>query len=568
VLEMREASKSFVTSSFTDVVTVIYALDQEVPSQCTTSPEVYPARRPCRMMYTEEQETANSGPDEAGKPKKGEGGEEQEEEVRRLDALYMPGFPAKGRTLPELRSASASPRRLLHKTHVGDTDYIRPYKDQGLAIPGDFDPRLERTLCFPRGFSRQQGSCGASWAFAATAVASFRECLEELKIGNAGDGVRFMSAQELTSCKESMGCSGGDARAAFYYMKYQGIAREVCVDYRMRCFVDNSRISVSAAGLSTSTAKSGEFDSSSSMCPMHPNAKTSPCKCLPAIFHYTKPIECALLPSSCRKVNIPHFYKIAGTAEGNTVPQIEQHVKQELISSGPLYVSLLICEDFYDPVSWTESGIYTHKRGALIGKHAAAAVGWGTDMNGRDYWLLLNSFGSGWQQEGYFKVLRGQTSLQIMKFGAWGVDWENKEVDVSKPGITEVEVAFSPVLTQGVMQGPDASLANVWIQVSAKTDEEARVLVRVQGLQSTITGETRDHDFKTDHVLRIDLVAIGLMGERAKVQIWAVDRSQNTASWGPFTFDVPGHQEFILSQERRLTSTKHLEVTNSSEWLV
>merc|ERR1719456_148556 len=60
VLEMREASKSFVTSSFTDVVTVIYALDQEVPSQCTTSPEVYPARKPCRMMYTEEEESATS----------------------------------------------------------------------------------------------------------------------------------------------------------------------------------------------------------------------------------------------------------------------------------------------------------------------------------------------------------------------------------------------------------------------------------------------------------------------------------------------------------------------------
>jgi len=347
-------------------------------------------------------------------------------------------------------------------------------------------------------------------------------------------------------------------------MKYQGISREVCADYRMRCFVDNSRISVSAAGMETSTAKSGSFDSSSSMCPLHPDPATSPCKCLPAIFHYTKPIECSLLPSSCRKVHIPHFFKIAGTAEGNTVPQIEQHMMQELIRSGPLYVSLLISEDFYDPVSWTESGIYTHKRGALIGKHASAAVGFGTDMNGRDYWLLLNSFGSGWQQEGYFKVLRGQTSLQIMKFGSWGVDWENKDKDISKPGITEVEVAFSPVLMQGVMQGPNAALSNVWIQVSAKTDEEARVLVRVQGLQSTITGETRDHTFKTDHVLRVDLVAIGLMGERAKVQIWAVDRAQNTASWGPFTFDIPSAADFVLSQERRLSAVRSERSNNST----
>jgi len=243
-------------------------------------------------------------------------------------------------------------------------------------------------------------------------------------------------------------------------------------------------------------------------------------------------------------------------------------MKQELIRSGPLYVSLLLFEDFYDPVSWTESGIYMHKRGALVGKHASAAVGWGTDMNGRDYWLLLNSFGSGWQQEGYYKVLRGQSSLSIMKFGAWGVDWENPEVDVSKPGITEVEVAFSPVLSEDAMQGPAAVLQSVWIQVSAKTDENARVLVRVQGLESTVTGETRDHTFKTDHVLRIDLVAIGLMGERAKVQLWAVDHSQNTASWGPFTFDIPSNQQFVLSQERRRLSSAELEVTNTSLLLI
>lgn len=559
VLEMREASKSFATSSFTDVVTVIYALDQEVPSQATISPEVYPARRPCKMRYTEEEETATSGPDQPhDNEPESKDEEEEHEDVRRL---------AGQRSLREIRHTAAAGRRLFHKTHVGDTDYIRPYKDHDLEIPGDFDPRLERTLCFPRGTSRQQGSCGSSWAFTATAVASFRECLEELRKGNAQGGVDYMSAQELTSCRRDMGCSGGDARSAFYYMKYQGISRELCTHYRMRCFVDNSRISVSAANMGTSTARSSAFESSTSMCPLSPDPKTSPCKCLPPIFHYTKPIECSLLPSSCRKVHIPHFFKIAGTEEGNTIPEIEHHIKTELIRAGPMYVSVLVYEDFYDPVSWTESGIYSHKRGSLIGKHASAAVGWGTDMMGRDYWLLLNSFGSGWQQEGYYKVLRGQTSLEVMKFGAWGVDWEHPEVDISNPGITEVEVAFSPVLAEGLIHGPEAVLSNVWLQVSAKTDEAARVLVRVQGLSSTVTGEIRDHTFETEHVLRIDLVSIRLMGERAKVQLWAVDHSQNTASWGPFTFEIPSGNNFLLSQERRLSSTR-AESVNTSAMLV
>jgi hypothetical protein len=571
VLEMREASDSFRTSSFTDVVTVVYALDQNVPAQCTLSPEVYPGRKPCKMMYTEEEESATSDGSEQKKKDGAEGesgeGESKEEETleRRLKSLFHEGAGA--RSLREARHA-APQRQLFAKTHVGDGDYIRPYREHHLEIPGDFDPRLEKTICFPRGWSRQQGSCGASWAFTATAVASFRECLEELRTGAMNVGLKFMSAQELTSCRRDMGCTGGDASAAFYYMKYQGISREVCTDYRMRCFVDNSRISVSAAGATVDTPRSGETPTSElGVCPLVPNPDISACKCLPSIFHYTKPIECSLLPNACLKVKIPHYFKIAGTAEGNTIPQIEQHMKQEMVSSGPLYVSMLVYMDFYDPVSWTESGVYIHKHGDLIGKHAVMATGWGTDLNGRDYWLLLNSFGSGWQQEGYFKVLRGRTSLEIMKFGAWGVDWTNPDQDVSKPGITEVEVAFSPVLSEGLAADPNAALSNIWLTVSAMTDEDARLLVRVQGLRSSITGGHRDTHFTTKHVLRIDLLTIRLTNERAKVQLWATDRAENTASWGPFTFDIPSVHAFIKSQERSPFEERRLlnaEPTNST----
>mmetsp|Transcript_58758 Transcript_58758/g.91331 ORF Transcript_58758/g.91331 Transcript_58758/m.91331 type:complete len:754 (+) Transcript_58758:109-2370(+) len=543
VLEMREASDSFQTSSFTDVVTVIYALDQDVPSQCTTAPEVYPGRKPCKMRYTEEEESATSEGEVEGTHKKE--GEEHEEH-------------ASPRALREMRQR-AQQRRLSGVTDVGDEEYIRPFKEKHLDIPNEFDPRLERTLCFPRGFSRQQGSCGASWAFAATAVASFRECLENLRTGEIDVGLSFMSAQELTSCNPEMGCSGGSASGAFYYMKYKGISREVCTDYRMRCFVDNSMISVSAADTAASTPKSKHFKASGPTCSVQPDPDTSPCKCLPSIFHYSRPIECSLLPSACRKHRIPHYFKIAGTSEGNTIPEIEQHMKQEMIAAGPLYVSILVYDDFYDPVSWTESGVYVHKRGNLIGKHGVMAAGWGTDLNGRQYWLLLNSFGSGWQQEGYFKVLRGRTSLEMMKFGAWGVDWTNPDVDVSKPGITEVELAFSPVVSEDLVADPIAMLANVWLQISAKTDENARVLVRVQGLKSTVTGGARDHDFISDHVLKIDLLSIGLIGERAKVQLWAVDEAENTASWGPLTFDIPSKTAFVNSQKRRLSSVANLE---------
>eukprot|EP00913_Durusdinium_trenchii_P029679 g27817.t1 len=124
-------------------------------------------------------------------------------------------------------------------------------KPPGLDLPDDFDPRLEKTLCFPRGLSRRQGSCGASWAFASTAVASFRECLTLLHQGEQPASLNFFSAQELVSCSAHHGCSGGSAAEAFYYMKQRGIARENCSPYRMRCFHDQSTISMQAADFET-----------------------------------------------------------------------------------------------------------------------------------------------------------------------------------------------------------------------------------------------------------------------------------------------------------------------------
>jgi hypothetical protein len=254
-----------------------------------------------------------------------------------------------------------------------------------------------------------------------------------------------------------------------------------------------------------------------------------------------------MLPNQCPKTKIPHYFFITGTAEGSTVPQMERQMMQELLTKGPLYVSILIYEDFFDPVSWTESGIYRYNgKSALVGKHASVAVGWGIDPENREYWLLLNSFGDRWQQEGYYKVMRGDTPVSMMKFGVWGVNWHNPDEDKQKPNIADVEVAFSPVLSDQQTTTNSNVLGHVWLQVSAFTDEDALMLVRVQGLSNTVTIETKDPPagFRTAHVLELDLMNKDLLGERAKIQLWAVDRAENTASWGPYTFTIPNIKAF------------------------
>lgn len=529
VLQLREASTSFQTNSFTDIISAVYTLDRNIPSETTVSPAIYPARAPCRMKYVEEEESAQSN-------------ETSTRLLRGSSTLTV-----------ERDRARASARRLASRSSIWASEpFVETFKDKNLKIPNDFDPRLERTLCFPRGFSRLQGSCGSSWSFAATGVASFRECLWRLHTGHSNAGLHFFSAQALASCVFEDGCSGGSALSAFYHLKHLGAPRESCSPYRMRCFVDDSMISVAAADSETSTPKSSHFQSSAEDCPLSLDPQSAPCKCLPRVYHLTAPVECRLLPNACEVTKVPHYFFIEGTASGNTVPQMERHMMQEMLTLGPLYVSMLVYDDFFDPVCWTESGIYVHREGRLIGKHAAVLIGWGTDMDGRDYWLLLNSFGNGWQQEGYFKVMRGETAVHMMKFGAFGVDWRHQKMDRSKPGISDVEVTFSPVLNAQLTASPVNSLAHVWFQVSAYTDEKAQLLVRLHGRQNTITAQVKDTEFKMRHVLQIDLLKEGILGERARLQIWAVDSTENTGNYGPFSLEIPSEDTFRQSQLRRL----------------
>merc|ERR1712066_1161202 len=126
-----------------------------------------------------------------------------------------------------------------------------------------------------------------------------------------------------------------------------------------------------------------------------------------------------------------------------------------------------------------------------------------------------------------------------------------------------VEVTFSPVVQVDSNVATEDTLVQVWFVVSAITDEASRVLARVQGLSTSVTGEDKDEDFKIEHVFKLDLLKLGLAGDRAKLQLWAVDESQNTAEWGPFTVEIPSKETFRLSQARRLAQLEKFDDTSS-----
>lgn len=93
----------------------------------------------------------------------------------------------------------------------------------------------------------------------------------------------------------------------------------------------------------------------------------------------------------------------------------EESMKQAVYNIGPLYVTIYVSNDMS---SFTGTGVYTDARGycysTAANNHAVLLVGYGT-QNGIDYWLLKNSWGSSWGDQGYFRLQRGRKLCGITK---------------------------------------------------------------------------------------------------------------------------------------------------------
>ncbi|UMM33859.1 hypothetical protein L5515_007180 [Caenorhabditis briggsae] len=116
--------------------------------------------------------------------------------------------------------------------------------------------------------------------------------------------------------------------------------------------------------------------------------------------------ECAL---SCQsKYNTEYAKdKNFGTSAyyvGMTVSAIQT----DIMTNGPVEASFKVYEDFYK----YKSGVYKYIAGKMLGGHAIKIIGWGTE-NGTAYWLIANSWGTKWGENGFFKIRRGVNECGI-----------------------------------------------------------------------------------------------------------------------------------------------------------
>ena len=97
-------------------------------------------------------------------------------------------------------------------------------------------------------------------------------------------------------------------------------------------------------------------------------------------------------------------YKKLGSSSSTWDPVDEDEIKEFLYETGPLAVALNA-----NPLQTYTGGILdkTSSQCPISGmNHAVTMVGYGSE-SGKDYWIIKNSWGKSWGEDGYFRIRRG-----------------------------------------------------------------------------------------------------------------------------------------------------------------
>lgn len=189
---------------------------------------------------------------------------------------------------------------------------------------------------------KDQGQCGACWAFSAVAAI---ESINQIKSGK----LVSLSEQELIDCDvdgEDQGCEGGLMDTAFdFIVQNRGINSEANYPF---------------------VGDDGSCNS--------------------------------------KKASVSAV-KISGYED---VPRNNEAALLKAVTAQPVSVAI----DGGDPnFQMYAGGIFTGPCDTEL-DHAVTAIGYGTDADGTKYWLVKNSWGTGWGNNGYIKMARDISSSE------------------------------------------------------------------------------------------------------------------------------------------------------------
>uniref|UniRef100_A0A8C5QEC6 Dipeptidyl peptidase 1 n=1 Tax=Leptobrachium leishanense TaxID=445787 RepID=A0A8C5QEC6_9ANUR len=227
-----------------------------------------------------------------------------------------------------------------------------PKDDKYQGLPPAFDWRKVNGYNFVSPV-RNQGSCGSCYAFATMGMLESR-----LRVYTQLRQTPTLSPQQIVSCSNySQGCDGG-----FPYL----IAGKYGQDFGI---VEEQN------------------------------------------YPYTgKDSHCTLKDDSYRYYTSEYHY-VGGFYGGCN----EVLMKYELLMGGPLAVAFEVYDDFlhYSSGIYHHTGLQDKFNPFQLTNHAVLLVGYGHETTGEKYWIVKNSWGTEWGENGFFRIRRGNNECAI-----------------------------------------------------------------------------------------------------------------------------------------------------------
>ena len=118
-------------------------------------------------------------------------------------------------------------------------------------------------------------------------------------------------------------------------------------------------------------------------------------------------------PESCVNKNEPwmKFSCAKGSVSHITSGRVED-IMREVTKNGPVMAQMNVYLDFI----YHKKGVYEHKSGQYLGRHAVRCYGYGSE-NGVNYWQCANTWSYNWGEQGIFKIKMGECGIEA---DIWG----------------------------------------------------------------------------------------------------------------------------------------------------
>jgi len=212
--------------------------------------------------------------------------------------------------------------------------------------------------------------CGSCWAHGTTSALSDRI---SIKRGGAWPQIN-LSPQVMVNCVVGSSCHGGDPSAVYSYAAKNGIPDETCQNYE---------------------AVDGE-------CKPMGICET----CVPGNSTET------FVPGVCTPVKKFNKYYVGdyGSVSG------ADNMKKEIYLRGPIGCGV----DATEGLEKYTGGIYSEKKFLALINHEVSVTGWGVE-DGEEYWIVRNSWGTYWGEQGFFRLKMHSDNLAIERDCGFGV---------------------------------------------------------------------------------------------------------------------------------------------------